>query len=400
MNLRDRNISTPRPAVPTGPVGTPFEPRLRALSTTDAWSDWAGRLSPRVLGEVAPEYFAIRNQASLFDISPMRKYRIEGPDAARVANRLVTRDVAGLAVGRVAYVLWCDEDGMAIDDGTLFRLGAESFRLCCQERQLGWLHDIAWGFEAVITDETDAIAALALQGPTSFAVLEAAGLDVATLRPFHATEPEPGLRISRTGFTGDLGYELWTGPEQALALWDRLWAAGRPYGLRAIGSAALDIARLEAGFPMTGTDFQSIHAAERRSRGRTPFELGFGRLVDFGKGHFNGRRALLRHAEAGPRRRLVMLDIEGSAPAHHALIFRGRRRRAIGHVTSAAWSPTAKRNIAFAELDAAHAEARDLRAEIYLAKEGKWERRLVRATVIERAVFRPARARRTPPARC
>lgn len=388
-----------RPAVPAGPVGTPFEPRLRALSTAHAWKDWSGYLSPRTLTRVEPEYFAIRNRATLFDLSPMRKYRIEGPDAARVCNRLVTRDVGPLAPGRVAYVLWCEEDGMVIDDGTLFRLGADSFRLCCQERQLAWLGDIAWGFDAEITDETEAIAALALQGPTSFAVLEAAGLDLAALRPYAATEPEPGLMVSRTGFTGDLGYELWLAPGDALALWDRLCEAGGPAGLRAIGSAALDIARIEAGFVMTGADFQSIHHAERPTRGRTPFELGLGRLVDFGKGPFNGRRALLRHREAGPKRRLVMLDIEGPKPARDSFVYHGRRRRVAGHVTSAAWSPTAKRNLAFAELDARHAESRDLRVEIYVAKEGKWERRMVAARVIPRGVFRPERARLTPPGR-
>ncbi|HUF86247.1 MAG TPA: aminomethyltransferase family protein, partial [Thermohalobaculum sp.] len=369
----NRPGAAPRPAVPAGPVGTPLEPRLRALSTAEAWVDWAGYLSPRVLSRVEPEYFAIRNQATLFDLSPMRKYAISGPDAARVANRLVTRDVAGLAPGRVAYVIWCDEDGMVIDDGTLFRLAPDRFRLCCQERQLAWLNDIAWGFDARIAEETDAIAALALQGPTSFAVLEAAGLALAALRPFDATEPEPGLLVSRTGFTGDLGYELWTAPGRALALWDRLWQAGRGLGLRAIGAAALDIARIEAGFIMTGAEFQSIHRAERPSRGRTPFELGLGRVVDFAKGHFNGRRALVRQHAAGPRRRLVMLDVEGARPARDALVYRGRR--VAGHVTSAAWLPTAKRNVALAELDARHAESPDLRAEIYLAKEGKWERR-------------------------
>lgn len=387
----------PRAPVPEGPVGTPFEPRLRALSTAHAWHSWDGRLATRVLTRVEPEYFAIRNRATLFDLSPMRKYRIEGPDAARVANRLVTRNVADLAPGRVAYVLWCDEDGMVIDDGTLFRLGARAFRLCCQERQLAWLDDIAWGFDATITDETDDLAALALQGPTSFAVLEAAGLDVAHLRPFDATDPEPGLMISRTGFTGDLGYELWCAPGAALALWDRLWAAGRPHGLRAIGSAALEIARLEAGFVQTGVDFQSIHHASRPSRGRPPFELGLGRLVDLSKGHFNGRRALLALSRTPPKRRLVMLDIDGPKPARDAFIHRGRRR--VGHVTAAAWSPTAKRNLAFAEVCARHAEATDLRAEIYLHKEGKWERRLAPARVIGRGVFRPARARVTPPGR-
>ena len=385
---------------PKGLVETPFGPRLRALSRSENWQDWGGFLAPRDLDDGGQEYFAIRNTAALIDISPMRKYRVEGPDAARIMDRLVTRKVAGLGVGRVAYCLWCDEDGFVIDDGTLFRLGPASFRLCCQERQLGWLHDIAWGFDATILDESEAVAALALQGPTAFAVLEAAGLDVGALRPFDMAEIEPRLMVSRTGFTGDLGYELWTGPGRALALWDRLVEAGRLHGLRAAGLAALDIARIEAGFLQTNAEFQSIHHAERPSRGRTPFELGLGRLVHLDKPHFNGRRALLALSRQTPRRRLVMLDIEGSRPATDALVYRrsfGRWMEA-GHVTSACWAPTAKRNIAFAEIDAA-AEGARLAVEIYRNKEGKWERRMARAVPTERAVFRPARARATPPGR-
>lgn len=385
---------------PRGLLRTPFGPRLRALSRTEDWQDWAGWLAPRSLDDAGQEYFAIRNTAALIDISPMRKYRIDGPDAARVADRLVTRKVAELPVGRVAYCLWCDEDGLVIDDGTLFRLGPDSFRLCCQERQLGWLHDVAWGFDAEIRDETTEVAALALQGPTSFAVLEAAGLDVAALRPFDLSVPEPGLMVSRTGFTGDLGYELWVPPEDALPLWDRLVEAGRLHGLRAAGMAALDIARIEAGFPQTMAEFQSIHAVMRPNRGRTPYELGLGRLVHLDKAHFNGRRALLRLGREKPRRQLVMLDVEGSRPACGALIYRRApgRWREVGHVTSAAWAPTAKRNIAFAEIAASAAGSR-LAAEIYLDKEGKWERRMARAVPTDRAVFRPPRARATPPGR-
>ncbi len=385
-----------------GLLPTPFGPRLRALSRLEDWQGWAGRLAPRALEDAGQEYFAIRNTAALIDISPMRKYRIEGPDAARVADRLVTRKVADMAPGRVAYCLWCDEDGFVIDDGTLFRVSPDCFRLCCQERMLGWLHDVAWGFDAQILDETEHVAALALQGPTSFAVLEAAGLDVAALRPFGMVEAEPGLLVSRTGFTGDLGYELWTDAEDALALWDRLWEAGRLYGLRAAGMAALDIARIEAGFPQTGAEFQSIHAADRPTRGRTPYELGLGRLVHLDKPHFNGRRALLRLSQQPPRRRLVMLDIEGSRAATNALVYARSlgRWREVGHVTSACWAPTAKRNIAFAEIAAAAADgAARLGAEIYLNKEGKWERRMAAARPTERAVFRPARARATPPGR-
>lgn len=401
MNRAARfKTATARAPSPRGLLPTPFGPRLRALSRLEAWQGWGGWLAPRALEDAGQEYFAIRNTAALIDISPMRKYRIEGPDAARIADRLVTRKVAEMAPGRVAYCLWCDEDGFVIDDGTLFRLAPDSFRLCCQERMLGWLADIAWGFDAAVTDETEQVAALALQGPTSFAALEAAGLDVAVLRPFDMVEAEPGLTVSRTGFTGDLGYELWTDAEGALALWDRLWQAGRLYGLRAAGMAALDIARIEAGFPQTGAEFQSIHAAERPTRGRTPYELGLGRLVHLEKPHFNGRRALLRLARQRPRRRLVMLDIEGSRAATNALVYRRAfgRWREVGHVTSAAWAPTAKRSIAFAEVDAGAADGR-LAAEIYLDKEGKWERRMAAARPTERAVFRPARARMNPPGR-
>ncbi|MBK0399189.1 aminomethyltransferase family protein [Limibaculum sp. M0105] len=400
MNRIARETVSPRPRVPSreGLADTPFEPRLRALSTAEDWMDWSGCLSPRALGAVETEYFAIRNQATLFDVSPMHKYRVTGPDAERVVNRLVTRDVARLAPGRVAYVLWCDEDGMVIDDGTLFRLGPQDFRLCCQERQFAWLHDIAWGFDVAIADETGDVAGLALQGPTSHAVLEAAGLALPDLRPFGIAEPEPGLVISRTGFSGDLGYELWLRPEGALALWDRLWVAGADLGLRAIGFAALDIARIEAGFIMAGAEFQPIHRALRPSRGRTPFELGLGHLVDPGKPHFNGRRALLREAARTPRRQLVMLDIEGTKDASGALVYH-RGRREAGHATSAVWAPTAKRNIAFAELDARAARSAGLRAEIYTLKEGRWERTMASATVIDRGVFRPPRARATPPGR-
>jgi aminomethyltransferase len=385
---------------PRGLLPTPFGPRLRALSRAEDWEGWGGWLAPRTLDDAVQEYFAIRNTAALIDISPIRKYRIEGPEAARVADRLVTRKVADMAQGRVAYCLWCDEDGFVIDDGTLFRLAPDNFRLCCQERMLGWLADVAWGFDAEVRDETEEVAALALQGPTSFAVLEAAGLDVAALRRFDLAVQEPGLTVSRTGFTGDLGYELWVSPEDALPLWDRLMEAGRVHGLRAAGMAALDVARIEAGFPQTMAEFQSIHRALRPSRGRTPYELGLGRLVHLDKPHFNGRRALVRLSREKPRRSLVMLDIEGSRPACGALVYRRAlgRWRETGHVTSACWAPTAKRNIAFAEIEASAADGR-LAAEIYLDKEGKWERRMARAVPTDRAVFRPARARATPPGR-
>ena len=382
-----------------GLLPTPFDARQRPLNLDDRWIGWAGFTSAEYFESVEAEYFAIRNQATLFDISPMKKYRIDGPDAERVLNRLVVRDVRKLKPGRVAYQLWCDEDGMLIDDGTLFRF-ADHFRLCCQEPQLAWLQDVAWGFDVRIADESDAVAALSLQGPTSFAVLDAAGLgDAARLKPFDHAMID-GVAISRTGFTGDLGYELWVAPEAALDLWDRLWSAGRIHGLRPIGGDALDIARLEAGFIAVGRDVQSIHHALRPTRGRTPFELGYGAMVDFDKGHFNGRRALLRHRHAGPRHMLVGLDIQGTKPAQNALVYH-KGKVEVGHVTTAHWSPTCKRNLALAELKAPFGVTRldELQVEIYQDKEGKWQRAMARARIVERPFFRHARRGAMPPGR-
>lgn len=382
-----------------GLIPGPVHDRLSAQSRSRAWYGWAGYAAPSSLDSMEFEYFALRNQASLFDISPMHKYRIRGPQAAAMLNRMVTRDVSRLHPGRVGYVLWCDEEGMVIDDGTLFRLGEAEWRLCCQEPMLDWLMEAAWGFDAEVSDESRDLAGLALQGPTSFAVLADAGLDVAQMRPFDHREVDDQLAISRTGFTGDLGYELWMPWDQAGAVWDRLWAGGAHHGLRAIGYDALNIARIEAGFLTAGVDFQPVHAVERLHRGSTPFELGLGRMVDFEKGHFNGRRALLA-ARKSPRHLLMRLDVEGFKPAQGALIYH-KRKRQVGHVTSGVWSPTAKRNVALAHVAMPYAAERPARlwAETYTLEDGRWDTRMARLTPVKGAFFAPPRARATPPAR-
>lgn len=382
-----------------GPIDGPVQPRLEALSRAKGWYSWAGYLAPSVLDTVEFEYFALRNQAALFDISPMHKYRLTGPQATQVLNRIMTRDVTKIGIGRVGYCLWCDEEGMIIDDGTLFRLEQDDWRLCCQEPMLTWLHDAAWGFDAEVTDESHSIAGFALQGPSSFAVLESAGLNVAHLKPFDLVEAEPGLIVSRTGFSGDLGYEVWMDWDAALGVWDRLWDAGDLWGLRAIGYDALDYARLEAGFVTAGVDFQPIHATERLHRGVTPYELGMGRLVHLDKGHFNGRRAL-QNAKNNPRSLLMKVDVEGFKPAKGALVYH-KKKREVGHITSGIWSPTAKRNIALAQVKMPWAGKRpsDLWAEVYTLEEGKWETRMARLTPVNTPFFAPARARATPPAR-
>ncbi|OBY28360.1 aminomethyltransferase family protein [Leisingera sp. JC1] len=385
--------------VPIGLIETPFQSRLDTHSTAKSWTNWAGYASAAMLDTVEFEYFAIRNQTTLFDISPMHKYRITGPDALRVVNRLVTRDAAKLRDGRVGYALWCDEEGMVIDDGTLFRFSETDFRLCCQEPMYTWLLDTAWGFDAEITDESHDIAALSLQGPTSFSLMQDAGLQaVAEMKPFDWREIEPDLWVSRTGFTGDLGYELWVPNGKALELWDRLWAKGGHWGLKAIGFDALNICRIEAGFIAAGFDFQPVHTAMRLGRGRSPLELGFGKMVDFTKGHFNGRRALLDQQKNGLRYHLRKIEIGGFKPADGALIYH-KKKKEVGHVTSGVWSPTTKRNIALAEFKAPFGDGitDDLWAEIYVNEEGQWNKRLVPVTIEDKPFFINSRARTTPP---
>ncbi|MEM7440100.1 MAG: aminomethyltransferase family protein [Pseudomonadota bacterium] len=380
-----------------GLIDGPVHSRLDSLNRARGWYDWAGYAAPSVLDTMEFEYFALRNQASLLDISPMHKYRITGPDAGIVLNRMVTRDVGKIASGQVGYAVWCDEDGMVIDDGTLFRLGKDDWRLCCQEPMLDWLLEAAWGFDATVEDESHAVAALSLQGPTAYSVLSAAGLDVGDLKPFGIRDLGE-VMISRTGFTGDLGYELWCHWDAAEALWDTLWTAGKNWGLRAIGYDAVDLARIEAGFMTAGVDFQPVHATERLNRGHTPFELNLGWLVDFSKGHFNGRGALEKVANS-PRSLLLRVDVEGFKPAQGALVYSGKRRE-VGHVTSGIWSPTTKRSIALAHVKMPYATKRpeNLWAEIYVEQEGQWHTRWARLTKVKGPFFAPPRARATPPA--
>jgi aminomethyltransferase len=383
---------------------TPFHARARALSQLDSFIPWNGYSTVDVFSTLEHEYFAIRNASTLYDLSPMAKYRIAGPDALRFLNRLVTRNLAKLKPNRVAYVVWCDDAGHVIDDGTVFRLGESEYRLCAQERQLDWLLDSCIGFDVEIVDVTEQIAGLALQGPTSCAVLKTLGLSgVELLKPFDIGRFNLGgieITISRTGFTGDLGYEIWLQPPDAESVWDRLMTAGHTRGIRPLGSRALNIARIEAGFLLPNVEFVSAERTLRVGRDRSPFELGLDWLVDFEKGHFTGRRALLAEQRAGVARRLVGLDIEGNKPAHNALVYAAPGGRTeIGAVTSAAWSPTCKRNIALALLDRPYFDLGcEVWVDIYLNRELVWERRMCRARIVERPFFAPERRRATPPA--
>jgi aminomethyltransferase len=395
---------TPAPHFKKPLLTTPFYRRARELSQMDSFVPWAGYTTIDVFTSMEQEYFAIRNATTLYDLTPMVKYRIIGPDALPYLNRLATRDIAKLKPDRVAYCVWCNDSGHVIDDGTVFRLGEKEYRLCTADRQLDWLLDSAIGFEVEISEVTEQIAALAVQGPTSCAVLKAAGLQgIERLKPFEIGYFSMGafaLTVSRTGFTGDLGYEVWMAPELAEEIWDALMAAGRSRGIRAIGSQALNVARIEAGFLLPHIDFVSAEHTIRTGRDRSPLELGLAWLVDFEKGHFTGRRALLAERRRGPTRQLVGLDIDGNKPAHNALLYAAADgMREVGSVSSAVWSPTCKRNIALAMVNAPYIRTGStVWADIYLNRELVWERRMSRARVVDRPFFAPERRRATPPA--
>ncbi|PTE13447.1 aminomethyltransferase family protein [Pseudogemmobacter blasticus] len=380
---------------------TPFHPRTASANRLNRWGPWAGCMTSLCYGDVDMEYTAIRNAASVYDLCPMVKYRVTGPDAADYLNRLMIRNAAKLPVGGVHYTAWCDDDGKLLDDGTLFRHGPEDYLICCQERHLPWLLDSAQGFDVQVAEITEEIAALSLQGPCSASVLAAAGLDVSALKPFRmARFPFAGgeITISRTGFTGDLGYELWMTPDQALPFWDHLFAAGAPWGIRPIGTDALDLARIEAGFIITNMDFVPAHQALREDRPRSPLEMGLGWMIDWEKGNFTGRRALLAEKAQGSEWALVGLDVPGNVSAEGSILYHDKKHEA-GFVTAAAWSPALKASVAIAQVKARHAGGDNLWVEIYALRELQYVKLMLPVRVVERPFYNPARRRAMPPER-
>lgn len=383
---------------------SPFHARTSALNKLNSWGPWGGYTTVLAYDDESMEYTAIRNQASVYDLSPMVKYKIAGKDAEAYLDRLMVRNVAKLKVGHVHYTAWCDDEGKLLDDGTLFRRAASHFMLCCQERHLPWLLDSAIGYDVAVSEISEEIAALSLQGPCSYSVLKAAGFEkAAALKPFQMADFKFGksgtLTISRTGFTGDLGYELWTSPARALELWDLLFTAGALYGIRPIGTNALNMARIEAGFIIANMDFITAEHAVRGDRARSPLEMGLEWMIDFDKGHFNGRRALVEEKAKGTSKwALVGLDIEGNVSAEHSLIYHNKKDE-VGHITAALWSPATKRNIALAMMERPyHAErSNDLWVEIYASRELQYHKLMVKARVTPRPFLNLARRRAVPP---
>jgi aminomethyltransferase len=378
-----------------------------------SWRDWAGYYAVSTY-EVhhEREYSAIRNAAALIDISPLFKYRVTGKDATRLVDRIVTRDMNKVQVGQVVYTHWCDGEGKVIDDGTVSRLDEQVYRWTAAEPNLRWLTVNAHGLDVRIEEITERTAAVALQGPTSRAILEAcaqAPIDLRALKYFRVTPAKVGpipVEISRTGYTGDLGYEVWVDAPHAEALWDTLMQAGRPYDITPAGMLALDVARIEAGLILLDVDYTSARKALIPSQKYTPGEIGLGRLVHLDKAPFIGQAALRKDAQDGPARQLVGLEVDwdglerlydeaGLPPQIPATasrvsvpVYSGDRQ--VGKVTSSTWSPTLKKMIALASLSSSSAE-RGSRLEMEWTVDH--QRKRVEATVAKLPFFDPPRKR-------
>ena len=361
-------------------VGTAFFPRQEAWNHKRAWDDWQGYASAAVYADFHDiEYNAIREAVAVIDVSPLFKYLISGSDAMRLVDRVSTRDATRLQVGQVYYSPWCDEQGKVVDDGTITRLDETTYRWTAAEPNLRWFEMNAVGLDVRIEDVTEDLAALAVQGPRSRDLLEAlTGVDwsdVAYYRRRATRIAGVDVDVTRTGYTGDLGYEIWVAPDRALDLWDRLFDAGEAYRIRPVGNRAMDVARVEAGLILIDVDYIGVRKAVSAEQEHSPFEIGLGRLVSLKPetADYVGKRALMAEdAVGGPPRRLVGLEYQWEgierAFAEHGLpaylapetawdpvpLYRDRRR--VGKITSRTWSPMLKRMIALASVRKGHAE--------------------------------------------
>ncbi|MDP3772901.1 MAG: aminomethyltransferase family protein [Gemmatimonadales bacterium] len=390
---------------------TPFHPRTSALCVSQAWRRWAGYTvasSYELLHD--REYHAIRSSAALLDVSPLFKYLVRGQDAARLLDRIVTRHVAKSKVGQVLYTPWCDAAGKVIDDGTISRLDEQTFRMTSADPNLRWLHENSVGMSVTIEDVSETTAALALQGPSSRTILQQlTDTDLSGLRYFRltpATVRGIQVTISRTGYTGDLGYEIWVDAPNALALWDALIAAGTPYGITPAGILALDIARIEAGLMLIEVDYFSARHALIESQKSSPFELNLGWTVSLEKERFVGRGALAAEARRGPDWQFVGLEVDwdslerlyaevGLPPRLPTVAWRTSvpvyvGSEQVGYATSGCWSPLLKKYLALAHLRSPHSRPG---AEVRMEVTVEHHRKQASARVVKTPFFNPERKR-------
>ncbi|MFQ5817431.1 MAG: aminomethyltransferase family protein [Terriglobia bacterium] len=396
------------------PIGSAVHERSFQLCESLNYREWAGYYAASVYEtHHEHEYNAIRNGAALIDISPLFKYRVTGQDATKLVNRVITRDLNKVAVGQVIYACWCDEQGKVIDDGTVSRLAENTYRWTAADPSLRWFHQNAFGMDVLIEDLSGKEAALALQGPTSARLLrKLADADIENLKYFRVTHGKIAgvpVDISRTGYTGDLGYEIWVPWKQAVKVWDAILQEGWHFGVRAAGMIVLDITRIEAGFLLIEVDYISSKKALIDAQKYSPYEINLGRLVHLDKEDFVGRSALVEEQRRGPKRQLVGLEIDlseveqryeavGLAPQFPGIasrvavpVYKGGKQ--VGKATSTTWSPVLKKMIALASVASEHANP-----GTRLQREWTVEavRHQVTATVVRLPFFSPPRKTATP----
>ncbi len=398
---------------------SPLHPRTSALCSSYLWKDWSGCAAVRSFDAHSErEYYAVRFAAGMIDVSPLYKYEVHGPDGGRLLARVFSRDVSGLSIGRVSYGCVLDPSGHVLDDGTIARLGPQHWRLTSSERWLSLLERHGRRLDAKVEDSTRTLAAIAVQGPASRKVCQqVVDLDLDRMRFFRVRAGElaggPGW-VSRTGYTGDLGYELWVPAERAVGLWDALVDAGAPHGLEPFGLDALDVLRIEAGFVLQGVDYTSSRAATIAARRSTPVEIGLGWTVDQERTVPSVAQAALAGA-ARASRDWGLVGVEIDVPSMEAL-YEGfglpphlapcasrdavplydARGRQVGYVTSHTWSPVLKKFIGLATLrDAFTAPGTALEVEHTV----EYERRRLPCQVVAKPFFDPPRKRSTPGAR-
>jgi aminomethyltransferase len=395
------------------PIGTPFHTRTLALCESLNYRDWSGYYTVSCYEtHHEHEYNAIRNATALIDVSPLYKYGITGRDATKLVDRIVTRDMRKVGVGQVIYTPWCNEKGKVIDDGTVSRLDENRYRWTAADPNLRWFHQNASSLDVQIEDISERLAALAVQGPTSGRLLRnLVKDDIENLKYFHVrTTSIAGVivDISRTGYTGDLGYEIWIPAEHAVKVWDALMEAGQAFDIHPAGMLALDVARIEAGLLLIDVDFNGSRKALIESQKYSPFEMGLGRLVNLDKERFVGQMALLEEHRNGPPRQIVGLEVDwpslekiydrvGLPPAMSGVasrvavpVFNGSQ---VGKATSTTWSPAMKKLIALATVKTENAEVgQQLQMEITVEA----VRHRVPATVTRTPFFNPKRKTATP----
>jgi aminomethyltransferase len=396
------------------PVGTAFHERTLALCESLNYREWSGYYTVGIYEmHHEHEYNAIRNSAALIDISPLFKYRVTGRDATKFVNRVISRDINKVSVDQVIYCCWCDPEGKVIDDGTITRLGENEYRWTAADPSLRWFQQNALGLDVKIDDISEQTAALALQGPTSGRLLRAAAdAEIANLKYFRVTHGKIAgvpVDISRTGYTGDLGFEIWMPWKDAVRVWDKLMNEGDVFDIHPAGMVALDIARIEAGLILIEVDYISSKKALIKSQQYSPAEIGLGKLVDLKKESFIGRTALAAEEKKGAERALVGLEIDwnevealydkmGMAPQVPGMasrvavpVYRGGKH--VGKATSTTWSPTLKKMIALASVGREHAV---IGSTLNMEMTVESVRHAVSAKVVPMPFFHPPRKTAVP----